>query len=316
MSLALLKHSALCQCRLPSAARASSRRRLCAPPAAAAASAASGERSATRSGAPPPPAHAEKLDLSPPKGTRDFFPDDMRLRTWLFDHFEAVSQLCGFERYDSPVLENEALFVRKAGEEIRDQLFNFEDKGGRRVALRPELTPSLSRMVLSKGSSLALPVKWYGVGQCWRYERMTRGRRREHYQWNMDIVGVAGVAAEAELLAAVTAFFERVGVGASDVKIKVNNRKARCYSACVAKQCLFPVSTHRSGSYTVVCCCLQRRWRLWAALLLAHVPVLRTPERPWPLTTFRACGRKAVIHNTRQNDIVSTISCCRRCCKR
>lgn len=149
----------------------------------------------------------ESIDLKPPKGTRDFYPDDMRLRKWMFGEFAAVSELFGFEQYDSPVLESEALFVRKAGEEIRDQLFNFNDKGDRAVALRPELTPSLSRMFLAKAGTLPQPVKWYGIGQCWRYERMTRGRRREHYQWNMDIIGVAEVTAEAELLSAITTFF-------------------------------------------------------------------------------------------------------------
>ena len=145
--------------------------------------------------------------MKPPKGTRDFYPDEMRLRKWLFGEFAAVSELFGFEQYDSPVLESEPLFVRKAGEEIREQLFNFVDKGDRAVALRPELTPSLSRMFLARNRGLALPVKWYNIGQCWRYERMTRGRRREHYQWNMDIIGVQGVAAEAELLAAITTLF-------------------------------------------------------------------------------------------------------------
>lgn len=82
--------------------------------------------------------------------------------------------------------------MRKAGEEITDQLYNFEDKGGRRVTLRPELTPSLARLVLQKGKGLALPAKWFSIGQCWRYERATRGRRREHYQWNMDVIGVPG----------------------------------------------------------------------------------------------------------------------------
>ena len=105
------------------------------------------------------------------------------------------------------------------------QLYNFEDKGGRKLALRPELTPSLARIVLQKGKGLTLPAKWFAVGQCWRYERMTRGRRREHYQWNMDIVGVPGVAAEAEILAAITTFFKRVGLSAADVGIKVSSRK-------------------------------------------------------------------------------------------
>ena len=82
--------------------------------------------------------------------------------------------------------------MRKAGEEITDQLYNFEDKGGRRVALRPELTPSLARLALQRGKALVLPAKWFAIGQCWRYERSTRGRRREHYQWNMDIIGVPG----------------------------------------------------------------------------------------------------------------------------
>jgi histidyl-tRNA synthetase len=91
--------------------------------------------------------------------------------------------------------------------------------------LRPEITPSLARLVLGRGRSLPLPAKWWTIGQCWRYERTTRGRRREHYQWNMDIIGVAGVEAEAELLAAITTFFKSVGLGPEDVGIKVSSRK-------------------------------------------------------------------------------------------
>ncbi|XP_040372790.1 histidine--tRNA ligase, chloroplastic/mitochondrial isoform X3 [Rosa chinensis] len=142
----------------------------------------------------------QKIDVNPPKGTRDFPPEDMRLRSWLFFNFREVSRLFGFEEVDFPVLESEALFVRKAGEEIRDQLYCFEDRGNRRVALRPELTPSLARLVIQKGKSLSLPLKWFAVGQCWRYERMTRGRRREHYQWNMDIIGVPEVMVLQEVL--------------------------------------------------------------------------------------------------------------------
>ncbi|KAK9842157.1 hypothetical protein WJX84_008944 [Apatococcus fuscideae] len=168
----------------------------------------------------------ELIDTSPPRGTRDFDPQDMRLRSWLFGHWEVVSRQCGFEQVDFPVVENEELFVRKAGEEITSQLYNFEDKGQRRLALRPELTPSLARLVLKKAKSLPLPAKWWTIGQCWRYERMTRGRRREHYQWNCDIIGLEGVAAEAELLAAITLFFQRVGITPADVGIKVNSRKS------------------------------------------------------------------------------------------
>ncbi|CAN1134800.1 Histidine--tRNA ligase, chloroplastic/mitochondrial [Linum perenne] len=168
---------------------------------------------------------ATKIDVNPPKGTRDFPPEEMRLRNWLFHNFKEVSRLYGFEEVDFPVLESEALFIRKAGEEIRDQLYCFEDRGNRRVALRPELTPSLARLVIQKGKSAPLPLKWFAVGQCWRYERMTRGRRREHYQWNMDIIGVPEVTAEAELISSIVTFFKRIGITASDVGFKVSSRK-------------------------------------------------------------------------------------------
>ncbi|KAK4743238.1 hypothetical protein SAY87_001239 [Trapa incisa] len=176
----------------------------------------------------PPPVTdevAQKIDVNPPKGTRDFPPEEMRLRNWLFHNFREVSRLSGFEEVDFPVLESEALFIRKAGEEIRDQLYCFEDRGNRRVALRPELTPSLARLVIQKGKSVPFPLKWFAVGQCWRYERMTRGRRREHYQWNMDIIGVPEVTAEAELMSSIVTFFKKVGISSSDVGFKVSSRK-------------------------------------------------------------------------------------------
>lgn len=184
------------------------------------------------------------IDVNPPRGTRDFPPDEKRLQNWLFGEFEAVSKLFGFEQIDFPVLESEELFFRKAGEEITDQLYNFEDKGGRRVSLRPELTPSLARLALQRGKSLPLPAKWFAIGQCWRYERATRGRRREHYQWNMDILGVPGIEAEAELLAAITSFFSRVGLASQDVGIKVSSRKVlqQVLSTCgVSEEAFGPV---------------------------------------------------------------------------
>ncbi|XP_027065191.1 histidine--tRNA ligase, chloroplastic/mitochondrial-like isoform X2 [Coffea arabica] len=150
-------------------------------------------RSGSISSPPVQPDIAQKIDINPPKGTRDFPPEDMRLRNWLFNNFK--------------------------------ELYCFEDRGNRRVALRPELTPSLARLVIQKGKSLPLPLKWFAVGQCWRYERMTRGRRREHYQWNMDIIGVPDVTAEAELISSIVTFFKRIGITASDVGFKVSSRK-------------------------------------------------------------------------------------------
>lgn len=165
-----------------------------------------------------------KLETNPPKGTRDFYPEDMRLRTWLFDQWRDVAKTYGFSEYDAPVLESESLYTRKAGEEVTQQLYNFVDKGDRAVSLRPEMTPSLARMVMAKKGGLTLPLKWFSIPQCWRYERMTRGRRREHFQWNMDVWGVAGVEAEAELLSAMVTFFQNIGLTSDDVGIKVNSR--------------------------------------------------------------------------------------------
>jgi len=165
-----------------------------------------------------------KLDTNPPKGTRDFYPDEMRMRNWLFGHWRDVARSYGFVEYDAPVLESEALYTRKAGEEVSEQLYNFVDKGDRAVALRPEMTPSLARMVMAKKGGLSLPLKWFSIPQCWRYERMTRGRRREHFQWNMDVWGVSGQQAEAELVSAMVTFFRNVGLTSDDVGIKVNSR--------------------------------------------------------------------------------------------
>ena len=159
------------------------------------------------------------------RGTRDFYPEDMRLRNWLFERFHSAARSHGFEEYDAPVLESEELYTRKAGEEIVGQLYNFEDKGGRKVALRPEMTPSLARMVMARAGALALPIKWYSIPQCWRYERTQRGRGREHYQWNVDIWGMDGVEADAELLSVLIQFFDSVGLSSEDLVIRISSRK-------------------------------------------------------------------------------------------
>jgi histidyl-tRNA synthetase len=169
------------------------------------------------------------IDLQPVKGTRDFYPEDMRIRRWLFARWRDVARSFGFEEYDACVLEHEELYIRKAGDEITGQLYNFADKSDRRVALRPEMTPSLARMVLAKGASLPLPARWFAIPQCFRYENMQRGRKREHFQWNMDIVGLASVAAEAELMAAQCAFLRvcgfRLDGPTPDILMRVSNRQ-------------------------------------------------------------------------------------------
>jgi histidyl-tRNA synthetase len=161
--------------------------------------------------------------LQPPKGTRDFYPEELRLRSWLFAHFRGVASGFGFEEVDAPVLEHAELFTRKAGEEIVEQLYHFE-LHGRHLALRPEMTPSIARMVLARGRSLPLPLRWFTVTQNWRYEKMQRGRKREHYQWNMDVWGEARVTAEAELIAAIFALVDRLGLPRDAVKVRVSSR--------------------------------------------------------------------------------------------
>ena len=159
------------------------------------------------------------------RSTRDFYPEDMRVRNWLFEKFHSAALSHGFEEYDSPVLETEELYTRKSGEDITQQLYNFKDKGDRRVSLRPEMTPSLARMVMARSGILPLPIKWYSIPQCWRYERTQRGRGREHYQWNVDIWGAEGVEADAELISVLAHFFESVGLSEEDLVIRVSSRK-------------------------------------------------------------------------------------------
>mmetsp|Transcript_32768 Transcript_32768/g.74931 ORF Transcript_32768/g.74931 Transcript_32768/m.74931 type:complete len:485 (+) Transcript_32768:51-1505(+) len=173
----------------------------------------------------------QPINVEPPSGTRDFFPEDMRFRNWLFDKFRTVGTLYGFQEYDAPVLEHDELYKRKAGEEITEQMYNFTDKEGANVTLRPEMTPSFARMVLSlmraeTGEVAALlPLKWFSIPQCWRFETTQRGRKREHYQWNMDMVGIASINAEVELLSAAVMLFESVGLSSREIVIRVNSRK-------------------------------------------------------------------------------------------
>ena len=165
------------------------------------------------------------IDLQPVKGTRDFFPEEMRLRNWLFEIWRSASVQAGFEEYDTCVLEHEDLYIRKAGDEISKQLFSFEDKSGRRLSLRPEMTPSLARLILQHNKSLSFPIKWFSMPQCFRYERMTKGRRREHFQWNADIIGQPHILAEAEILMLLISACESMGLTKKEFKVFINDRR-------------------------------------------------------------------------------------------
>ncbi len=158
-------------------------------------------------------------------GFRDFVPGEFALRRRIFSTWRRVSRSYGFREYDGPPLEPLALYVEKSGTEIVEQLYNFRDKGGREVALRPEMTPSLARMLAKRSRQMPKPIRWFSIPQLFRYERSQRGRLREHFQLNVDVVGEAGVAADAEVLAVAIDSVRGMGLGESDFVARVNDRR-------------------------------------------------------------------------------------------
>ncbi len=169
------------------------------------------------------------MQFEAPRGMRDFYPEDLDLRDRIFAAWADASTLHGFQRFEPPVVESFELLARKAGEEVAQQIYHFEDKSNRQLALRPEVTPSLVRMISARPQEIVFPAKWWTIGQCFRYERMTRGRKREHFQWNLDIVGEPSVQAEAWILASVTSALATLGLGPEEVRIHVNNRQVVAY---------------------------------------------------------------------------------------
>ncbi|HEX6943046.1 MAG TPA: histidine--tRNA ligase [Gemmatimonadaceae bacterium] len=158
-------------------------------------------------------------------GFRDFYPKELAEREYIFRAWHDVARRFGFEQYDGPPLESLDLYTKKSGEEIVGQLYNFTDKGGREVALRPEMTPSFARMVSARANSLRKPVRWYSIPQLFRYERQQKGRLREHFQLNVDIVGETEIGADAELLAVALEVMKRCGLTSDDVVARVSDRR-------------------------------------------------------------------------------------------
>jgi histidyl-tRNA synthetase len=168
---------------------------------------------------------AEKISFEPPRGMRDFYPEDMAWRSRVFDAFRAAGEAAGFRQYDACVVESYELLARKAGEEVGEQIYHFFDKSERHLALRAEMTPTLARMVAQRQKELPFPLKWTTIAQCFRYERMTKGRKREHYQWNLDIIGEDSVLAEAEVIGTACDALRRMGLSPADFKVHVSSRK-------------------------------------------------------------------------------------------
>ena len=160
----------------------------------------------------------------PLPGFRDFFPPEHAALRVIFQAWREASRCSGFTEYEGPELESLELYTEKSGEEIVGQLYHFQDKGEREVALRPEMTPTLARMVASQHRNYRKPIKWFSIPRLFRYERPQKGRHREHYQWNCDIVGEKSVMAEAELIGTLCLGLSLLGLSAKDVVVKVSDR--------------------------------------------------------------------------------------------
>ena len=162
--------------------------------------------------------------VPPPKGTRDFYPEEMAIHNWICDRWKAISQRNGFVEYDGPIFEYLQLYTQKSGDEIASQLFSLTDRGGRELAIRPEMTPTLARMVNQKINALPKPIKWFSIPRLCRAERPQKGRLREFYQWNIDIIGSDHLLADAESIFTAVDYLRSVGLLSSDIEVKLSSR--------------------------------------------------------------------------------------------
>lgn len=169
---------------------------------------------------------AQLLPTQPYKGTRDFYPDDMRLRNWFFGKIRQALELASYEEYNGPMLESLEIYIAKSGEEIaNEQTYNFTDRGGRRLAIRPEMTPSVARIVAAKMGELNYPLKWFSIPNMYRYERPQRGRLREFWQLNVDVFGCDTYEADLDVIESAIAVLRSFGADETMFKVHINNRR-------------------------------------------------------------------------------------------
>lgn len=167
----------------------------------------------------------QEISTEPYKGVRDFYPEDMAIQNYIFDTWKKIVKSFGYVEYSTSILEPAELYRAKSGDQISgEEMFTFIDKGDREVALRPEMTPSLARLVAGKRKSLKFPLRWFSIPNLFRYERPQRGRRREHWQLNCDIVGIANVDAEIEIISIAYKVMKAFGANDEDFKIMINDR--------------------------------------------------------------------------------------------
>jgi histidyl-tRNA synthetase len=169
---------------------------------------------------------ATQSTIQAARGTRDFYPEAMAFRNWLYGKVRDTSERFGYQEWEAPLLERLDLYAAKSGEElVKEQSFILKDRGGDELALRPELTPSLARMIAQRQATLVQPVRWYSYGPFWRYERPQRGRTREFFQWNIDLLGSETPAADGEIVSIGAYFLRSLGLSAEEVAIHVNSRR-------------------------------------------------------------------------------------------
>ena len=191
----------------------------------------------------------KKLSKEAYKGTRDFYPEDMRLQNYIFATMKSVVEKYGYEEYTASILEESDLYRAKTGEEIvNEQTYSFIDRGGRDVTLRPEMTPTVARMVANKRRALLFPLRWYSIPNCFRYERPQRGRKREHWQLNCDLLGIAGIEGDKEMISLVYAIMKEFGAKDSDFEIRINNADTDIFKE-IGPNFVFDPSLARGQAY-------------------------------------------------------------------
>jgi histidyl-tRNA synthetase len=166
------------------------------------------------------------LSTQPYKGARDFYPEDKRIQKYMFDKLRLVVESFGYQEYDAPIIEPLDLYLSKSSDEIvAEQTYNFTDRGDRKVTLRPEMTPTISRMVAGRRQELAYPLRWYSIPDLWRYERPQAGRLRQHYQLNVDLFGIEGIEADHEIILVADSILQSFGAGRDTYTIRLNSRQ-------------------------------------------------------------------------------------------
>jgi histidyl-tRNA synthetase len=219
-------------------------------------------------------------------GFRDFYPEDLALRAHIFETWRTVANRYGFEEYDGPPLEPLDLYTEKSGDEIVGQLYNFVDRGDRKVALRPEMTPTLARMVAARAKGLRKPIRWFSIPQLFRYERQQRGRLREHFQFNCDLIGEASPLADAEVIALAIDVMRAFGLTANDVRVRLSDR--RLLNAMLRRFSLTEDQTAAVYNY------LDKQGRTTHSRNLERLKELNVPDEVGGMLDFVSSAREMV----------------------